>query len=170
MFAPHNVFFLYKRQQWQLVWPATYPFWPIWVTRSSSPYLFLIHLMPCSWGSTMRGQRSQLMRMVAFSMDMRSAGRPSFCQAATSASSVSILRGSRVGVVGMGTWWRGDTLNGKLSLWGRIHSVSLHNIMPLKARPTSSWCGWAYLAMLLLLKSPWRMNNRNFPCDQFFVL
>lgn len=52
----------------------------------------------------MRGQRSQLVRMVAFSVDMRSAGRPSFCQAATSASSVSMVRGSRDGVTGIGTW------------------------------------------------------------------
>lgn len=51
----------------------------------------------------MSGQRSQLTRMAAFSADMRSAGRPSFCQAARSASSISILSGSREGVTGMGT-------------------------------------------------------------------
>lgn len=81
-----------------------YPFCPIRITRRSSPYFVFIHLIPCSWGSTMRGQRSQLVRMVAFSVDIRSAGSPSFCQAATSASSVSMVRGSRDGVTGIGTW------------------------------------------------------------------
>ncbi|TNN81605.1 hypothetical protein EYF80_008051 [Liparis tanakae] len=51
----------------------------------------------------MRGQRWQEVRIVAFSVDILSAGRPSFCQAAMSASSVSMVRGSRPGVTGMGT-------------------------------------------------------------------
>lgn len=105
--SAHDLYiFLHKWLKWELLCSTTYPFWPICVTWRSSPYLFLIHLMPCSWGSTMSGQRSQLRRMVAFSTDMRSAGRPSFCQAATSASSISILRGSRVGVTGTGVWCR----------------------------------------------------------------
>lgn len=82
---------------------ASHPLCPMRMTRKSSPYLFLIHLMPCSWGSTMRGQRWQEVRMVAFSVDILSAGSPSFCHAATSASSVSMVRGSRSGVTGMGT-------------------------------------------------------------------
>lgn len=81
----------------------SYPLCPMRMTRRSSPYLFLIHLMPCSWGSTMRGQRWQEVRMVAFSVDILSAGSPSFCHAAMSASSVSMVRGSRSGVTGMGT-------------------------------------------------------------------
>lgn len=82
---------------------ASYPLCPMRITRRSSPYLVLIHLMPCSWGSTMRGQRWQEVRMVAFSVDILSAGSPSFCHAATPASSVSMVRGSRSGVTGMGT-------------------------------------------------------------------
>lgn len=51
----------------------------------------------------MSGQRWQEVRMVAFSVDILSAGSPSFCHAAMSASSVSIARGSRSGVDGTGT-------------------------------------------------------------------
>lgn len=51
----------------------------------------------------MRGQRWQEVRMVAFSVDILSAGSPSFCHAATSASSVSMVSGSRSGVTGIGT-------------------------------------------------------------------
>lgn len=51
----------------------------------------------------MSGQRWQEVRMVAFSVDILSAGSPSFCHAAMSASSVSIARGSRSGVDGIGT-------------------------------------------------------------------
>lgn len=98
-----SVFSLHRWRKSEVMCSATYPFWPIRVTRRFSPYLFLIHFMPCSCGSTTSGQRSQVTTMVAFSTDMRSAGRPWFCQAATSASSVSILRGSRVGVTGTGT-------------------------------------------------------------------
>lgn len=78
-------------------------FWPRRMAFSSLPYLFLIHLMPWSWASTMSGQRSVLHRMVAFSVDMRSLGRPWLFQVATSASSVSRLKGSRPLVMGMGT-------------------------------------------------------------------
>lgn len=73
------------------------------MARSSSPYLFLIHLMPWSWASTMRGHRWVLQRMVAFSVDVRSLGSPWLLQAATSAASVRRLRGSSPGVMGMGT-------------------------------------------------------------------
>lgn len=84
---------------------ASYPLWPMRMTRRSSPYLFFIHLMPCSWGSTMRGQRWQEVMMVAFSVDILSAGSPSFCHVAMSASSISMVRGSRSGVTGIGTSW-----------------------------------------------------------------
>ena len=60
-------------------------------------------MMPCSWASTMRGQRSVLHRMVAFSVDMRSLGSPWLFQVATSASSVSRVKGSRPFVIGIGT-------------------------------------------------------------------
>lgn len=84
--------------------PATeHLFCPRRMAFSSLPYLFLIHLIPCSWASTMRGQRSVLHRMVAFSVDMRSLGSPWLFQVATSASSVSRLKGSRPSVMGMGT-------------------------------------------------------------------
>lgn len=82
---------------------VSHPLCPMRMTRRPSPYLFLIHLTPCSCGSTMRGQRWQEVRMVAFSVDILSAGRPSFCHAATSASSVSRVSGSRSGVTGIGT-------------------------------------------------------------------
>ena len=98
---------------------ASYPFCPMRTTRRSSPYLFLIHLMPCSWGSTMRGQRWQVVRMVAFSVDILSAGRPSFCHMAMSALSVSMVRGSRSGVTGMGTWQM------KFGVWIMCITVSI---------------------------------------------
>jgi hypothetical protein len=41
--------------------------------------------------------------MVAFSVDMRSLGRPWLFQVATSASSVSRVKGSRPSVMGIGT-------------------------------------------------------------------
>lgn len=84
--------------------PPQHLFWPRRMAFSSLPYLFLIHLIPCSWASTMSGQRSVLHRMVAFSVDMRSLGSPWLFHVATSASSVSRLKGSRPSVMGMGTW------------------------------------------------------------------
>lgn len=104
---------------------SLYPFCPIRMTFSSSPYFFLIHLIPCSCGSTMSGQRWQEERMVAFSVDILSAGRPSFCHAAMSASSVSMVSGSRSGVTGMGTLndkW--DRTNPQFRLWKRLHCVT----------------------------------------------
>lgn len=50
----------------------------------------------------MSGQRSELERMVAFSVDIRSDGRPSLFQMAICASSVSRVRGSRPSVMGIG--------------------------------------------------------------------
>lgn len=85
------------------LWGDQHLFCPRRMAFSSFPYLFLIHLIPCSWASTMRGHRSVLHRMVAFSVDMRSLGSPWLFHVATSASSVSRLRGSRPSVMGMGT-------------------------------------------------------------------
>ena len=105
----------------------------------------------------MSGQRSQLRRMAAFSVDMRSAGRPSFCQVATSASSISIRRGSRVGVTGIGTWWERKgtgTQNGSRG-WGTAHSkdrtplksktkISLRRVFPAVC------CGACFLSVLIV--------------------
>lgn len=77
--------------------------WPSRMAFSCSPYLFLIHLMPCSWASTTRGHRCVLQRIVAFSVEVRSLGSPWLLHVATSAASVRRLRGSSPGVVGMGT-------------------------------------------------------------------
>lgn len=52
----------------------------------------------------MSGQRSLVVRMAAFSVDILSFGRPWLCQAATVASSVSMRTGSRPSVRGTQTW------------------------------------------------------------------
>lgn len=83
--------------------PLAHLRWPRRTICRSSPYLFLIHLLPCSWASTSSGQRWVLQRMAAFSVEVRSLGSPWLFQAATSAESVRRLRGSRSGVIGMGT-------------------------------------------------------------------
>ena len=56
----------------------------------------------------MSGQRSALVRMVAFSMDMRSLGSFSLFQRAMVAPSVSRERTSRPVVMGIGAWGGGD--------------------------------------------------------------
>lgn len=81
----------------------TYPFWPKCVTFRLLPYLFLIHLIPCCWGSIIRGQRAQCVRIVAFSVDILSLGSPSLLQAAIVASSVNMAIRSRPSVIGMET-------------------------------------------------------------------
>lgn len=81
----------------------TYPFWPKCVTFRSVPYLFLIHLIPCCWGSIIRGQRSQCVRIAAFSVDILSLGSPSLFQVAIVASSVNMAIKSRPSVIGMET-------------------------------------------------------------------
>lgn len=83
--------------------PLAHLRWPRRTICRSSPYLFLIHLLPCSWASTSSGHRWVLQRMAAFSVEVRSLGSPWLFQAATSAESVRRLRGSRSGVMGMGT-------------------------------------------------------------------
>ena len=80
-----------------------YPFCPSRMTWSSSPSLVLIHLMPCSCGSIISGHRSALVKMVAFSIDMRSLGRFSLFHRAIVAPSVSRKRTSKPWVIGMGT-------------------------------------------------------------------
>ena len=55
-------------------------------------------------GSIMSGQRSELDRMVAFSVDILSLGRPSLFQTAIWVSSVSRDRGSSPSVIGIGDW------------------------------------------------------------------
>lgn len=50
----------------------------------------------------MRGHRSEFERIVAFSVLIRSDGRPSFCHIAMVVSSVSMVRGSKPSVIGIG--------------------------------------------------------------------
>ena len=64
--------------------------------------LIFCYALACSWGSIIRGQRSALVRMVAFSMDIRSLGRSSLFQRAMVAPSVSSERTSRPPVMGIG--------------------------------------------------------------------
>lgn len=85
---------------------SPHPLCPSCTTLSSGPSLFRIHLMPCCCGSMMSGQRSLVVRMAAFSVDILSFGRPWLCQAATVASSVSMRIGSRPSVRGTETWNR----------------------------------------------------------------
>jgi len=80
-----------------------YPFCPSLTTRSSSPSLVLIHFTPCNCGSIISGHLSQFVRMVAFSVLIRSLGRFSFCHVATVALSVSKVSGSRFSVILIGT-------------------------------------------------------------------
>mmetsp|Transcript_13737 Transcript_13737/g.31798 ORF Transcript_13737/g.31798 Transcript_13737/m.31798 type:complete len:251 (+) Transcript_13737:2960-3712(+) len=63
----------------------------------------VIHLMPCSCGSIMSGQRLQLQMMAPFCTDTESEGRPSLHHDAISASSVRTSRGSMPSVMGI---WR----------------------------------------------------------------
>lgn len=106
----------------------SYPLCPSCTTLSSGPRRFRIHLMPCCCGSMMSGQRSLVVRMAAFSVDILSFGRPWLCQAATVASSVSMRTGSRPSVRGTETW------NGKPEwchqTW-RTMSFSLWPLLPV---------------------------------------
>lgn len=108
---------------------SKYPFCPSRITRNFSPYFCLIHLTPCSCykiykcvvfhvvtlhhifitriktytcGSIISGQRSELESIVAFSVLIRSEGRPSFCHIAIVVSSVSMVNGSKPSVIGIG--------------------------------------------------------------------
>ena len=81
-----------------------YPFCPSLTTLSSSPSLVLIHFTPCSCGSIISGHLSQFVRMVAFSVLMRSLGRFSLFHWAMVALSVNKVRGSRFSVILIGTW------------------------------------------------------------------
>lgn len=96
--------------------PPSHLFCPSCTTLSSDPSWFLIHLMPCCCGSMMSGQRSLVVRMAAFSIDILSFGKPWLCQAATVASSVSMRTGSRPSVRGTETWNRNT---GVTSLWSK---------------------------------------------------
>lgn len=51
-------------------------------------------------GSIIRGHRSEFDRIVAFSVDIRSLGKPSLCHFAICVSSVNNARGSRFSVMG----------------------------------------------------------------------
>ena len=81
---------------------SRYPFWPIRMIFNSAPNFVLIHLIPCSWGSIMSGHRSQLVKMVAFSVDILSLGSPSLFQEAIWASSVNRVNGSSPSKTGIG--------------------------------------------------------------------
>ena len=82
-----------------------HPLTPSRTILSSSPSLVLIHLIPCSWGSIIRGHLSALVRIVAFSMDMRSLGRFSLFHRATVAASVRRESTSSSSVMGMAGCW-----------------------------------------------------------------
>ena len=56
---------------------SRYPFLPRRRTVKLSAYLFLIHLIPCNWGSIIKGRFTELVRIVPFSVDIWSAGKPS---------------------------------------------------------------------------------------------
>lgn len=71
---------------------ATIQFWEF--------MLWIYHTLTC--GSIMRGQRSELERIVAFSVDIRSEGSPSLFHMAIWASSVSRVRASSPSVMGTG--------------------------------------------------------------------
>ncbi len=90
----------------QMIDSPSHPLCPSCTTLSSEPSRFRIHLMACCCGSMMSGQRSLVVRMAAFSVDILSFGRPWLCQAATVASSVSMRTGSRPSVRGTETWNR----------------------------------------------------------------
>lgn len=90
---------------------TTHPFCPSRTTLSASPSLVLIHLTPCNWGSIIRGHLSALVRIVAFSMDMRSLGRFSLFQRAIVAPSVRRNSTSKFSVIGMGGWVLGRCNN-----------------------------------------------------------
>ena len=82
----------------------THPFCPSLTTMSSSPSLVLIHLIPCSCGSIIKGQRSAFNKMVAFSVDILSLGRFSLFHLAIRALSVSKEITSKPSVIGMVTY------------------------------------------------------------------
>lgn len=67
--------------------------------------------------------------MVAFSVDILSAGSPSFCQTAMSASSVSMVKGSSPSVTGIGTW---EGKKRALSDWLNPKTLNLKNRWNLK--------------------------------------
>lgn len=57
-----------------------------------------------TWGSTINGHLTELVKIVAFSDDILSFGRPSLFQAAICASSVSKASGSKLSVIGISGW------------------------------------------------------------------
>lgn len=62
-------------------------------------YLHLLNLL--TWGSTINGHRSEFVRIVAFSEDIRSFGKPSLFQVAICVASVSNESGSKLSVIGI---------------------------------------------------------------------
>mmetsp|Transcript_11611 Transcript_11611/g.31647 ORF Transcript_11611/g.31647 Transcript_11611/m.31647 type:complete len:259 (+) Transcript_11611:3369-4145(+) len=69
---------------------SMYLCWDCWmITRPSGSSRFTTHLIPCNWGSIMRGHRLALVMIAPFSMDRGSVGRPSLAQRALVESSVS---------------------------------------------------------------------------------
>jgi len=68
------------------------------------PYDRWHRIRTCSCGSIIRGHRSQLHKMVAFSVDILSLGNPSLFQEAIWASSVNMVRQSISGVDGIGVY------------------------------------------------------------------
>merc|ERR1719450_1465533 len=73
---------------------SKYPFWSVLNETNFSPSILRNHLIPCSCGSTIKGQRSLFRRIVAFSVDIRSEGNALLFHRAMSAASVNIETGS----------------------------------------------------------------------------
>ena len=71
----------------------------------------------------MSGHRSALVRIVAFSMDIRSLGRFSLFQWAIVAPSVNSCRTSKPSVTGMGGWIKEKALKKKKS----VKIIKLHH-------------------------------------------
>mmetsp|Transcript_10302 Transcript_10302/g.22117 ORF Transcript_10302/g.22117 Transcript_10302/m.22117 type:complete len:220 (-) Transcript_10302:3083-3742(-) len=81
---------------------SMYLCWLCWMmTRPCCSSRFMIHLMPCSWGSIMSAQREALVMMAPFSMDRGSVGRPSLAHLALAVSSVSRSSGFTPWLMGM---------------------------------------------------------------------
>lgn len=53
-------------------------------------------------GSIIKGQRSEFVKIVAFSVDILSLGKPSLCHLAICVSSVRSASGSKLSVIGTG--------------------------------------------------------------------
>lgn len=63
--------------------------------------MFLIHLIACPWGSTMRGQRLLFVTITPFSVEKASEGRPWMFQSLTTVGLARKLANEKSGVQGI---------------------------------------------------------------------